>query len=137
MNKMKLWPLAYLLLAACFGSAAVVGTIDSSPLIAVDGHTLPATIVDSATGASMQVTSGQLTTYSWKDDCNYTINFSTGKSATGSKLCVLGIVTQVSGGIVQMKVDAVDGGGPSGLHSYNFQTDPGKPCTCGRLCVNP
>lgn len=126
--------LAPLAVCACFGSGANnVGNSDTYPLIRVDGRAVPTSIGDA--GASIQVTHGTLSTHSWTVTCDYKVDFSNGKSISGSKDCsLIGDARSVPDG-VQLLLDASEAGGPLGAHYYDFQTNTGKPCSCGLLCA--
>ena len=134
---MKIFLRYAVLLAACgcLGSAATgVGSTDTYPLVRVDGAALPQTISD-ATGNSIQVIQGSLTTTSSSISCDYKIDFSNGKSMSGTKTCSLTNDMKVVSDGVEFTFDAGEIGGPQGGHAYDFKTDNGRPCTCGLQCV--
>jgi hypothetical protein len=136
---MKIFLRCAFLLAAygCLGSAPTnVGDIDVNPLVRVDSAALPKTINDS-TGNSLQVTHGTLTTYSYSIACDYRVDFSNGKSLSGTKTCGLVSDVRVVSDGLELILDAGEIGGPQGAHAYDFKTDIRKPCSCGRLCAGP
>jgi len=127
------------LLAACgcLGSAATnVGETDVNPLVRVDGVAVPQTIRDS-TGNSVQVTHGTLTTHSYSIACDYQVDFSNGKSMSGTKTCGLVSDVRVVYDGLEFDLDAGDAGGPRGSHAYAFKTDGRRPCSCGKECASP
>ena len=132
MNGKTLIAYGCIVFGGCLGSAATnVGEINTIPLVRVDGSPPPFTISD-GTGASAQIASGSLTTYSTRAECDYQIILSTGKKIPGTIACLEGVVQPILNG-VQVKLNLGAAGAPQGEHAYDFVGSE-KPCSCPKFC---